>query len=431
MARVGNILKRLLGPNSMARQFFVWNILGETLSAAARPFFIQLSNTVNSIFPVAPLTPEELVGLRIRGIYSFDQAAAEAKKSGLSPERFRDLTLGAGEPPSLGDMLHLYRLGKVTEENVIKALRQSTLKDEWIPTVLKLGLQVPSPEAILEALLQGQIDEPGARALYAKLSGDPEYFTLLYNTRGSSPTPLQAADMAHRGIIPWEGTGPGAVSYHQAFLEGPWRNKWIDSFRRASDYLPPPDTIVEMIRVGALDNARATDLLHRQGVPTDLIGAFLAKAVVQKTEKVKELTEGTISVLYREQAITDQQAMGMLRELNYQDPEAKFVLTSWRLARELAARNTAISTVHTQFINRRIDAGEASIAMDRFHVPANQRDMLIALWTEERKTKVAVLTAAQIRSAWKRDLFSTEDATSRLVGLGYDQQDAEVFLQLS
>ena len=430
MARVGSILKRLLGPNSMARQFFVWNILGETLSAAARPFFISLTNTVNSVFPVAPLTPEELVTLRIRGIYDFEKASTEAKKSGIAPDKFRDLTLAAGEPPSLGDMLHLFRLGKMTEANVIKGIRQSNLKDEWIPTVLRLGLQVPSPEAILEALLQGQIDEPGARALYAKLSGDPEYFTLLYNTRGNSPTPLQAADMAHRGIIPWDGTGPNAVSFHQAFLEGPWRNKWLDSFRKSSDYLPPPDTIVEMIRVGALDNAKATVLLKRQGVPPDLIGAFLAKAVVHKTEKIKELTEGTISTLYREQAITDAQAMGMLKELNYQEPEARFVLTSWRLSRELAARNTAIGTVHTQFINRRINENEASIAMDRFGVPANQRDTLIALWSEERKTKVAVLTATQIRTASKRELLTEEEAVNRLIGLGYDEQDAVIFLQL-
>lgn len=431
MAKIGGILKKLLGPDSVARQFFVWNILSEVTSTTMRPFMLAVANTVNAAFPVAPLTPSELTNLVIREIYDLRYASDQAKKSGVHPDDFRDLVKGAGDPPALGDMLHLFRQGKVTRDDVIRSVRQSHLRSEWTDTVLKLGIVPPSPEMILLAYLQGQVDEPTARALYEKLSGDPEYFTLMYNTQGSAPTPVQAADMAMRGIIPWDGTGPATVSFQQAFLEGPWRNKWLPAFRRAADYLPPPDTIVEMVRVGALTTERATGLFLQQGVPADLVGAFLAKASTHKVEKVKELTESTVANLYREQAITEPVATGMLTRLGYAPAEANFVLTAWRLSRELQYRNAAISTVHAQFLNHRIEREVASTLLDRFLVPSQQRDSLLALWNEEEKAKVTILTASQVRSAAKKSIIELDDALRRLINLGYSEEDAVIFLQLT
>jgi hypothetical protein len=52
--------------------------------------------------------------------------------------------------------------------------------------------------------------------------------------------------MANRGIIPWSGSGPRSTSFEQAFLEGPWRNKWLGPFRKAAEYFPPPRTITAM-----------------------------------------------------------------------------------------------------------------------------------------------------------------------------------------
>lgn len=430
MARIGAKLKALLGPESTARQFFVWNVLGETISAAAAPFFQQLRNSVNSIFPVMPLSPPELAVLVARDYLDIGTGIKEAKKSGVPEEDFRRLVINASAVPALGDMLHLYRQGKVSEGVVRKVIAQSGFRDEWVPTLLKLGIQPPSPEMILNALLQGQTDDASARAMYEKLGGDPEYFTLLFNTQGSAPTPVQAADMAVRGIIPWGGRGPDAVSFEQAFLEGPWRNKWQDAFRKAAEYLPPPDTIVEMIRVGAMTNDQATGLLRKRGVPDDLIKFYLAKAVTHKTEKVKELTESTVSTLYQEQAITEAQARDMLAALKYEAPEVNYILTTWRLARELRARNTAITTIHTQYLNHRIDNGDASLLLDKFHVPAQQRDSLIAIWTLERSAKVVTLTAAQIKSAFKKDIMTAPVAKQRLVDLGYDPADAEIYLQI-
>lgn len=430
MAGISTILRKFLGADSVARQFFVWNILAEVSSTAVSPFLTALRSAVNTAFPVVPPTPSELAVMVIRDEVGFEEAAKRAAESGMHKADFRMLVEVTGRAPAVSDLLPLYREGKISIDTMKKGLNESDFKGEWFETLMLMAVQPPTPDAILNALLQGQVTEPVARDLYEKLGGDPKYFTLLFNTFGTAPTPLQAADMAVRGIIPWDGTGPDAVSFHQAFLEGPWRNKWLKPFRDAAVNIPPPDTITEMIRVGALTNERASQLLRMNGVPEDLIGAWLAKASTQKTEKIKELTESTIANLYQEEAITVAEAMEMLGKLKYAPEEAAFVITAWRLARELRYRNSAIGTVRSQFLAHRIDANVASTLLDKFRVPSNQRDALLALWTEEEKAKVAILTAAQIRTALNKEVIPGEEALRRLLELGYSEDDAVIFLQI-
>lgn len=430
MAGVGGILKKLVGPQSMARQFFVWGVLQEVVSTALSPFIQVLQHEVNSAFPENALSPPELADMTVRGIIGADWAEGEAKKSGYTPELFRLMVQNNGQPPSLLDMLQLMRRGKVDRDAVIRAIKQSRVKNEWIDTILLLGVQPPTPSEILRAYLQGQVDGERAKQLYQQLGGDPEFFQLMYDTEGSAPTPNEAAEMARKGIIPWDGEGPGVVSFQQAFLEGPWRNKWLGAWRKASEYLPPPRTITAMLREGSLTVAKATELLHKQGVPDELIPTYLTDASTGKTAKAKELTESMISTLYQEHAIGDADAKAMLIKLRYTPHEADFVLMAWQLARELKYRNTAITTVHTQYVNHKIDAGSVSLLLDRFGVPASQRDHLIALWTEEARAKVTLLTPAQIKTAGRKGFLEPDAAIARLVNLGYSQSDAEIFLSI-
>src|SRR5690242_3461297 len=177
----------------MARQFFVWNVLGETVSAAAKPFFQELTNAVNAIFPAVPLSPEELATMVARGHFGISLAIDEAKKSGVSENDFRLMVVNATTVPALGDMLRLFREEKVSQSALEDVIQKTGFANEWVPTLLKLGVQPPSPTDILDALLQGQIDDTAAHDLYRKLGGDPDYFQLLFDSRGSAPTPVEAA----------------------------------------------------------------------------------------------------------------------------------------------------------------------------------------------------------------------------------------------
>lgn len=430
MAAAPAIIKKLFGPNSVTRQFFVWGVAQQLVQSALSPMFQAILNRSNTANPNVPATPAELADMTVRGVVGLDWAHAEARKSGISPQILDLMIQNATIPPALGDMLRLWRHGKISKDLVLKAIKQARIKPEWVDTVLLMGIEPPSPTEILRALLQGQVDYATALDLFRKLGGDPDYFELLYNTEGSAPTPTEASIMARRGIIPWEGTGAGVVSFEQAFLEGPWRNKWLDPWRKSSEYLPPPRTITAMLREGSINVDEAKDLLARQGVPTELIGSYISEASSNKVTKSKELTESTIRNLYEENAIDDQAAHDFLLKLRYTPQEADFILTSWRLNRELKFRNTAISTVHAQYVNHRIGNTDASVALDRLKVPATQRTALIALWTLEASLKVTLLTPGQIKSAFKAELLSEDQVILRLKQHGYSEDDAIIFMNI-
>lgn len=430
MAGIGDVVKKLFGPNSLTRQFFVWSVASQLVQAALEPMFRAVTNQANSLSPNIPLSPPELADMVVRGLVGQDWARDEARKSGMSPNLFDLLVHNTGQPPELIEMLMLWRRGKVSRDDVIRAVKQSRVKNEWIDTILQLGVQPPSPSDILRARLQGQVDEARAVELYGKLGGDPDYFQLMYDTEGAAPTPNEAAEMAHKGIIPWDGSGAGVVSFEQAFLEGPWRNKWLAPWRRMAEYLPPPRTITAMLREGSITVAEATDLLRRHGLPQELIPAYLNIASKEKVQKAKDLTESTISTLYQEHAISDDQARGFLSQLRYGEAEVNFVLTAWQFNRELKYRNTAITTIHTQYINHRISEHDTMTALDTLGVASTQRDALLRLWRLESAAKVTILTATQVKSAFRKDLMSFDDAVARLQQQGYSELDAQIFMDI-
>lgn len=431
MAGLSDIVGNLLGKESMARQFFMWNVAGAVATTGLEPFLTELRNTVNSNHPLVPLSPADLADMTVRGAIEHGQAAEEAAKSGVSRRDFDLIVENTGEPPSVLDMLQLMRRNIVSKDDVVRAIKQSRVKNEWIDTILKLGVQPPTPTDILRATLQGQIDTEGGRELYTKLGGDPQYFQLMYDTEGSAPTPNEAAQMANRGIIPWDGTGPEAVSYEQAFLEGPWRNKWSAPFRKNAEYLPPPRTVTAMYNSGGLTRGTASSLLSRAGLSPDLVAAYLSDASKTKTTKVKQLAESTVGTLYQDQAIDDNQASLMLQKLDYTHEETLFILLTWQMAREEKFKTTAIGTVHTQYVNHKISVDSARALLDKLGVPANQRDNLITLWSMEAMTKVTLLTPAEIRKAvTKVGNMTMEEGIGRLLQHGYSPEDALIYMEL-
>lgn len=430
MPGIGSIISDLFGEEKMARQFFVWTVASSVVQAVLEPYFTAMQNAMNAVSPEHELDPAILSDLVVRGEMAQDDATSRAAKSGYKAVDFDYMVKGTGEPPSVIDMLQLFRRGEVDRATVEKAIRQSRVKDEWIETVLKLGIEFPTPSDVINATLKGQIDDAAGRELFVKLGGADQYFQLMVDTVGDAPSPDQAASMARRGIIPWDGVGPEVTSFEQAVREGHWRNKWTAAYKTASQYTPPPRTISAMHSSGALTDAEATDWLRRAGVPEVLIPNYLKDANATKNAKAKNLAESTVQTLFMAHAIDESQAIGFLKQLGYNQTDAEFNVQAFTLARDLTARNTAINTVHSNYVGHKIDQNKATTVLDGIGVPSNQRDYLIKTWNDEKQAKVSVLTAAETKKAWKDGLIGDDDVRARLANMGYAADDIELYLAI-
>ena len=391
-----------LKSSGVIEQIAVWGMLSPLFSAILAPFMTLLTAEMQAAFPVLPTSPADLANLVNRGFMGKDQATAAARRSGVSPPDFEDLVNLAGQslpPQALAEAL---RRGIIPADHkepntpsFAGGVRQGNLRDLWIPTLKALSLANPSPSDALDALLEGQVDAAKAKELYALFGGNPEYFQLMFDTRGSAPTPTEAAVMANRGIIPWTGKGPQVVSYEQAFLEGPWRNKWLKPYQQLSQYYPPPRTITAMVKEGSLTQAQGLKYLIDQGLSQTLAQAYVVSASAQKVAKAKELAETTVLALVQDQLITNAVAVQMLGALGYDQHEAAFILEVESMRITQQATSSAVSKVRTLYIDRKIDQNTALSALQRLTVPADQVQNLLTIWDLERTANVRVLTAAE------------------------------------
>lgn len=423
--------------NSMFKQLFVWQVLGGAVSAGISPLINEISSISNGLFPRAPLSPAELASAVVRGFRTEGDAQPIAAASGIKPEYFHTLVQLSGLAPSPDFLAEALRRGFIPDDSgspdipgFIQGIREGNLADKWAKTVKEMATRLPSPVQALDALLKGQTDEGTAKSLYEKFGGDPTYFDLVFNTQGGAPTPLEAAQMANRGVIPWTGKGANVVSYEQAFLEGPWRNKWLEPFRKVSEYIPTPVEIGSMLNQGVISHDQAVTWLKAHGMAEATAAAFIAHGAATKNTKQKELAESTVVKLYYDQIIDDKTATGFLEALRYSAEEAAFILEISDMSRIEANINNAITRIRTLYINRKIDTAETNNTLNRLGIPAGQVASLINVWALERGANVKTLTQGEITQAFHLTIISQDEAINELQHLGYQPHDAWLLLSI-
>lgn len=420
---------------NVAEQLVVWGVLNQLISTAMGPIFTGLAREINDKLPLTPLSPADLADMVVRHILALPAARDYAAQSGIAGADFERLVQSAGEGPAPGELAEALRRGIIPESGAgpdstsfEQGLAESHLRDKWAETVKKLAVNEPSPGDALDALLEGQIPEEQAKELYQRFGGDLEHFQWLFNSRGSAPTPVEASEMANRGIIPWDGEGPDVVSYHQAFLEGPWRDKWEQPYRGLAQYRPPLRTITAMVRNGSISDDVALQWFRDLGASDDMAQAQLRDAHSQKTQAQKELAVSTVLDLYRVRFIDTATASGMLEALRYSAADAAFLLELEDFKVIQSALTQAIAKLKALYVARKIDAGTVKNDLNALLIPPAHSDELLQTWDLERQANVKTLTAAEIATAMHWQIITQDEAQAELENMGYTPRDAWIYL---
>lgn len=429
MAGLGAGFAGLLG-NNVLQQVFLYTVGGQIIGAGLAPYMTQLQQLSFQFDPAVALTPAELAEAVLRTAMNHDDAVSEAAMSGLNSYRFGILEKLAGNAPAPQELAAALRRKLIDRARYDLGIAQGRTRNEWGELYTQLAVAQPSPEAMLQAYLEGQIGEAEARQRFAQLGGDPAYFDILFHTQGQAPSPPEALELANRGIIPWDGSGPDVTSYEQAFLEGPWRNKWLRPFRALGEYLPPPRTVTAMLRAGSLSVERGSELLRKQGLAPDLVAAYVADATAQSTSSTKDLGQSLVTTLYRDRLVSRDQAAGFLQALGYDATAANYILEVEDLRVVQSFMSSAVSRVHTLYVGHKISQATASSTLAEVGVPAAGIPDLIDLWSSERDANVRSLTPAEVAAAFKKTLISQADAMTYLGQLGYLPHDAWLYLAI-
>lgn len=384
-----------------------------------------------------PLSPADAASAAVRNFLPSDQAQAEAGKSGVDPAVFQTLVHLSGDAPGPQQLAEALRRGDIPatgtgpdSTSFQQGIAEGRLADKWTSTIKALAKIWPTPPLALDALLKGQLTETDAQALYEKLGGDPQFFQTLYDTRGNAPSPVEALQLANRGIIPWTGTGADVVSYEQAFKEGPWRNKWEPAFKALADYIPPPETVRTLLEQGAITHDQASKWWNAYGLPADTVQAYLNAANFNNTAATRGLTESSVLDMYYAQLTTRDDAAKLLSLFGVPAQNQDLMLAYVDMRRAIAAVNSAVSRIQALFVGRKISVSTASDALNRLKIPAATVDSIIQTWQLEASVNVKTLTESHIVDAWDYGIMNQATAQAELVAIGYTPYDAWVQLSI-
>jgi hypothetical protein len=410
-------------------------LIGETVSSLLAADFAGLREESFRTTPSLAIPVADVVEGHIKGHIDLTDAQLEASLTGINNDRLKWLIDSAGEPLPLLMAAEAWRRGLIpkssTDPNAVsleKAIKDSRLKNSWIPTVEAMQFNLAPVGTIIEGWLRAQIAEPDARKLLYQNGVDEATGTLMFKASGRPPSPGELFTLLNRGLIPESGRGGDTLSLEQGYLETDLKDKWYEKWKALREYRPPPRTITALQRAGALTDEQALRMYLDEGLTAEMAALYIKTAHHEKHAGAKELTKAEWITLYIDQAIDEAELRKRLETLGFTGEGADLEIQLANLKVEHALKQRAINRIGTLYVGRKIDKQAALEGLGGLKIPGPQTERLLAIWSVERRDVLRHLTPAEISNAVKDSIFTGDEGLAEMAVLGYGPRDAWIIL---
>ena len=369
------------------------------------------------------LSSADLALANLRGEMSDADLQAYAKRIGATPEDMRILIANTGEPPAAEQMMEAYRRGFVDEPTFDRAIRQSRIRNEWIPTMLKLRYSPMSVSDAIRAVIENYLTDEQGREIAQQNGLLPEHWEPMKESWGRPLSHEQMLELYHRGQVTEE-------EVKQAMRESDLKDKYIQAAIDLGRTLVPQRTIVSMLDHGVITHARAREMLMEQGYNDADAEALIMLGAAQRAHTAKELTRTDVVTMYTDSLLTRAQAEEHLAKLGFHAEDIRAILDLADVKARTAQLKAIQRGVEASLKAHHLTANQAIAQLDAAGMEHGQAQGLVDLWLRERGQAVRTLTEAQILSLGSHGLISPEDTLGRLVGYGLAEADARLLLEL-
>lgn len=355
-------------------------------------------------------------------------AVKEFAGHGLDPERARVLIGNTGLPLALGQMLELLNRDVVTADDVQRSIAQSNVRNEYMDVALALRRRLLTPHEYVEARLRGWIDPAAMHAgaalhgmeaedsdLLAKLSGRPLSFRQVFigQRRGG------VYDGATAGIDP---------AFLKSLQESNVRPEWY-SLAWAQRYTYPSTFVLRsMTQAGDLSGAEAEAVLLQEGWEPGFAKRVAARWAGAVTGAGKEETKAELLDEFEAGYMPEPEFRKALGALGYTGHVQDLLVHLGDARRVKRWREKIIDAIAEAHLAFKIGDAQALSELAEVHVTGQAAALLLALWNKQRRFKISLLTAPQIKRAHKKGLLSDAEALAELEHREYTPADARIFL---
>ena len=412
-----------------------WPSIGVTLDMANRGLITEAEartylkraalpdHTIDAVLNTrhALISPADAALAVLRGNITTAEGEHLAALAGVSVADFRILTLNTGEPPAAQELNEALRRGFITPAEYDKGIRESRIRNEWIPTMLKLRYAPMSTADAINAAVQGHLTIPAARAKTEQNGLEPSDFDAMYQTAGEPLSRTEIEQLYNRGLV-------DLATVHTALRESHLKDKYIPDATALHVRLAPERSIVMMLQHNAITKPEAAHMLAELGYAPNVAAAFIAQGVNSRVAGSHSITVAEVNKLYADKLVAPAHAREMLTHLGFDTADIDTLFALWDYQAGAALTRQAVAAVRAKYVPGLIDQPAAIARLDAIGVPAEGRDHYLRTWDIERGLVIRTLTEAQVIAAYRARLLPPEEIHARLERLGYNADDANLLM---
>lgn len=368
-----------------------------------------------------PLSPADAALATLRGSLTQAQGEAIAKLSGVSTESFNTLIGNTGEPPGLMQLLEAFRRNFIDQATLQKGIKESRVRDEWIPVVEKLRYAPMSVSDAVNAFVQNHIQHPELSTIASDNGLEPGQVDILALTAGEPLSRTEASELVNRGLMTED-------EFVQDLKESRLKDKYIAQAYALRRKLLEPRMLSSAVQTGATDQAYAIKVAMEYGYSQEDAQILVREGSLRKLQTYRDRVMSALESLVVDQIMSPEQAAPIAKALGFSTDETTFILEAVQFHAESRLVSQAVTAIRSKYVGHHIQHGDASNFLDALGIPSEQRDQLLKLWDIEASAATTVLTEAQIVKAFTLQLITQDDAMTRLQEKGYSATDANLLI---
>lgn len=369
------------------------------------------------------LSPADLALAALRGIITTEEAYTQAHTMGYANDQV-DLLIGnTGEPPGIMEMLFLYRRKLIDEATLVRAIKQSRIRDEWVQSVIDLRYAPMSTADAVRAVVENYMTPEEGQVIAEQNGLEPDHWKYLYESWGR---PLAVGEMLrlyHLGKVTID-------DVKQAIRESDIKDKYVDVAVDLGRRLLGDYRITQMVQEGVITHDEAMKLLEEQGYTPEDAVRIINLGTAKRIGSHHTLTKSDTLTMYTDALITRDQAMGYLTALGYTADLAKQMLDLADYKRKAALIKITMKGIEAELKAHRIDEHQAKSQLVTAGLDPTQAQIYVDEWMQTLKVATRTLTEAQTLKACVDGVISTEECKTRLLALGLSDADVTVLFKL-
>jgi hypothetical protein len=374
------------------------------------------------------LSPADLAMMRQQGFIDVDRQHAESALQGVTAERADLLFEISGLPPGIEMALEMLRRQIIDETEFARIVREGHTKTKYTDELLALRTPLLAAATLVNLYLRGWITEADYHNRMAEHGFTAAQADDWYDSAGRPAAPVQMFNAWARGA-----PGPyGGTFDHDDFIRGirqsDIRPEYGETLWALRWNYPSLFQLRRAVQDGGISRERALEILHieryERADAVALVDSWLRGAGTTS----KGLTATDLATEYEARWLTRAQYIAGLKEIGYSQDSAEAKADAEDARRARLARNRRIDLIGRRYVAHGIGRDQAVAELNTAEVPARVRDSLLPEWDAMRELTPDALTAAQIKKAFKRALITRDEAIARLEAKGYDEPDANIYL---